>query len=281
MVFVQQQYNYLSGHFPESGWQAQLFQNNEIDIILHQKVALCDVFIVGSLTAPPKQALCLLRLIQTICMQGPKSITLFSPYWGYQRQDKTGGLFWADAMLKAAGVTSLVVVEPHNMSVASSLSLPVKKVSSFSLFFHEVKKFVHQGFSFVFTDIGGQRRSYEIFDMYPSVKMGYFTKKRDFLDVELTSFEGSVSKQVIIFDDILDSGQTLLKTCLALKQMQVQDIVVIVTHAFFHTEIWNELWAMGVKKILCTDSLPHAREVDHPNIQIVSILPLLKEHILD
>ncbi len=84
---------------------------------------------------------------------------------------------------------------------------------------------------------------------------------------------------MIIYDDILDSGQTMLQVCIALRQMGVEEIVIFVTHAFFHGYAWHDLWNCGVKKLYCTNSLPSAHQIKHLEIHVKSIAEFLQKSI--
>ena len=285
MIFIQRQYQYLASDIATTEYSVVEFENKELSLSLEEKPQ-GDCFIIGSLTASPQQALELLLLIKTVKLQGAKKITLISPYYGYQRQDNekpllSQGLNWADALLFSVAADRAIVIDAHNPSALLSLKIPVINERSTALFHAFVTKYVSQGFSFVFPDQGAAGRHKDLHESFPSVPFGFFLKKRMGKAIEVKSFQGSINKKVIIYDDILDSGETLLQICMALKQMHVQEIVVFVTHAFFHGRVWNELWSLGVRFLYCSNSTPQAALISHPNIHVVTIKPLLEKMFLD
>ena len=83
----------------------------------------------------------------------------------------------------------------------------------------------------------------------------------------------------MIVDDILDTGGTLVSCCEQLQQLGVRDITILVTHGLFTGTLWRKLWAFGVKRICCTDTLPQAKERALENIRLLSVLPLLCEFL--
>jgi len=285
MLFVQDQYQYLMSEFMhQEHYLVSKFSNQELFLTLTSIVHNQRCVVLGSMTAPEDQALELLFLLHTLHKSGANKLVLFSPYLGYQRQDQLNvgsshGLQWADAMLHAAGVEQIITIEPHNYQSLTSLKIPTLSYTAEYFFEQEMAYFVSLGFGFVFPDAGAAFRYNWIVEKFPAALQGFFIKKRLNGMVELESFQGKVSRKVIIYDDILDSGQTLIQICIALRHMGVEEIVIFVTHVFFHGQAWNDLWSLGVKILYCTDSLPSAHQIRHPQIYVKSITYFLKKSI--
>jgi ribose-phosphate pyrophosphokinase len=285
MVFVQEQYKYLVkdvAHRDE--YFITQFANQEYSIQLAGSVYGQTCIVVGSLTAPEDQALQLLLLLHTLHASGATRLILFAPYLGYQRQDDkqvglSCGLQWADAMIYAVGVHQIITLEQHSQQVLASCKVPIVSFSLEHIFHEEIAYFVELGFSFIFPDAGAVLRHRWLVDKFPHVLQGSFIKKRQHGMIEFENFLGKVGRKVIIFDDILDSGQTLIQICIALRHMGVDEIVIFVAHAFFHGSAWNDLWSLGVKVLYCTDSLPSAYNLRHIQIRQKSIRYFLQKII--
>lgn len=284
MLFVQDQYQYLmkdivlQEHYVVEQFANQEYIIKSLPIVLHKKC-----LVIGSLTSSADQALSLLLLLYTLVQEGAEQLVLYSPYLGYQRQDfqligQSQGLQWADTMLQATGIDRIIAIDPHCQDYLSKLQVLVVAQTTESIFDQEMAYFVSIGFTFIFPDQGAAIRYHWIQEIFPSVSQGWFLKKRNMHEVDLQNFNGKLSKKVMICDDILDSGQTLLQTCLALKQMGVQEIVIFVSHAFFNGAAWNDLWSLGVKVLYCTNSTLQSHQIDHPSIHVKSIIPLLQKH---
>jgi ribose-phosphate pyrophosphokinase len=285
MLFVQDQYQYLIiKSMNQEHFLVSQFDNQEYVLTLTQAAYGKKCTVIGSLTAPADQALQLLMLLHTLRQSGAISVTLFSPYLGYQRQDNlcdgiSHGLQWADAMLHAAGVSQVITIEPHSPESITILKVPVFSYSAQSLFEQEIAYFVDLGFGFVFPDAGSMGRQRWILEKFPAALYGSFIKQRLHAIIDLQSFQGKVGRKVIVYDDILDSGQTLLQVCIALRHMGVEEIVIFVTHAFFYGHAWQDLWNLGVKAFYCSDSLPNAYQIKHLNIHVKSIALFLQKSI--
>ena len=285
MLFFQDQYRYFATQFTgQKHYFISQFSNQEFSIKLDTQVYGQKCIVVGSLTACAEQTLQLLLLLHTLSKSGAAHVALFSPYLGYQRQDKFDreaprGLQWADAMLHAAGVQQIITIEPHNHQAFIGLQVPVFSYSAEYIFEQEMAHFIALGFTFIFPDAGALLRYRWILEKFPTVPYGGFIKSRLCDMVSLEEFQGSVSRKVIIYDDILDSGRTLVQVCIALQQMGVEEIVIFVTHAFFNGQAWNNLWNLGVKVLYCTDSLPAAHNVDHLRVYKKTIAHFLQKSI--
>lgn len=281
MIFVQKQYEYLVPVAMQQEYIATQFDNRELLLKLTSCVQGQACMVVGSLTAPADQVLELLLLLHTLQKSGIQRLRLFSPYLGYQRQDSqhantSHGLQYADALLFATGVQQIITIESHNLLALQGLQVPVHAYSAAHIFEQEMARFVTLGFGFVFPDYGASSRYQWIAEKFPGADQAYFTKKRIFNVVDLQSFQGKVGRKVIVYDDILDSGQTLLQVCIALRHMGVEEIVIFVTHAFFYGDAWKELWNFGVKILYCTNSVSAAHKINHPAIYAFSIMDFLQ-----
>ncbi|MDP3787953.1 MAG: ribose-phosphate diphosphokinase [Candidatus Chromulinivorax sp.] len=285
MLFIQDQYQYLvEKSMHREDYLVSQFDNQEFALKITPQVYEQKCMVLGSLTAPADQALQLLLLLHTLSKAGVKQLILFSPYLGYQRQDavdtgRSHGLQWADAMLHAAGVQQIITIESHCQQSLLSLKIPVVSYSAEYIFEQEIAHFVSLGFSFIFPDAGAAARHHWISEKFPASLQGSFVKNRLHGTVNIQGFQGKMSRKVIIYDDILDSGQTLLQVCIALREMGVEEIIIFVTHAFFHGHAWNDLWSLGVKKLYCTNSLPCADQIKHLGIHVKSIAEFLQKSI--
>jgi ribose-phosphate pyrophosphokinase len=285
MLFIQSAYEYLvANSMRQEHYRVGQFANQEYTIKIEKDVTNQRSVVVGSLTVHAEQAMQLLLLISTLKTSGSSHITLFSPYLGYQRQDLiqhglSQGLNFATDLLRTVGVDEIITLEPHNLTNLTTLSLPVYSYGGQIFFEEEVAHFINGGFGFVFPDAGAAVRYDWLLEKFPAALHGCFVKSRFHDLVHLTSFEGKVGKKVIVYDDILDSGQTLVQVCIALKSMGVEEIVIFVVHAFFHGMAWQELFNLGVIMIYCTNSIPAADQIKHAGVKVQSISFLLQKFI--
>jgi ribose-phosphate pyrophosphokinase len=90
-----------------------------------------------------------------------------------------------------------------------------------------------------------------------------------------------VGRKVVLVDDILDTGGTLVSACEKLVQAGVKELGIMITHGLFTGEKWKGLWRFGVKQVFCTDSVPLGSCVEDDKIVRLSVLPLLKQQMAE
>jgi ribose-phosphate pyrophosphokinase len=113
----------------------------------------------------------------------------------------------------------------------------------------------------------------------PAGETPYFEKQRTEKGIVHRGPIGKVGPRVVIVDDMLDTGETLVSACEKLKQAKVEEIYILVSHGLFTGTKWKQLWSLGVKRIFCTDTVPLRAEIDATNISILPVSPLLQEEL--
>jgi ribose-phosphate pyrophosphokinase len=103
----------------------------------------------------------------------------------------------------------------------------------------------------------------------------YLTKQRTATGVTHRELHGTVGAEVVIVDDMLDTGGTLISCCEKLLEEGVQEIYIMVTHGLFTGTVWEQVWDLGVKRVYCTDSLRLPERIHSAQITVLSIIPLL------
>ena len=79
-------------------------------------------------------------------------------------------------------------------------------------------------------------------------------------------------KDVLIVDDIIDTGGTLSEAVKLVLQNGAQSIRLAATHGIFSGEARDRLSRLPIKEMLITNTLPQLRS---PKIRILDIAPLI------
>ena len=85
-------------------------------------------------------------------------------------------------------------------------------------------------------------------------------------------------RDVIIVDDICDSGTTLLKAAEELKKNGAKKVFACVTHPVFSKNAIEKFKHSVFDEVIVTDTIPMQKNIPHNVVQI-SIAPLLAEAI--
>jgi ribose-phosphate pyrophosphokinase len=87
-------------------------------------------------------------------------------------------------------------------------------------------------------------------------------------------------KNVIILDDEIANGGTIMEVLNKLRERRVKHITVVCTHGLFTGKAIARLGAQAdIAEIVTTDTVPIPPEKRLPNMTILSIAPLLAEAI--
>ena len=157
------------------------------------------------------------------------------------------------------------------------ITLPVVSLSPAGIFADAITRHGLTGATIVAPDEGAIGRCEAVraaAGMTPA-KIPYFEKHRTETGIIHTASVGDVGPRAVIIDDILDTGGTLISACEKLFAGGVKQIDVMVTHGLFTGTRWLDLYRFGVKRIICTDSVPLPAGAGGPSIVRLPIAPLL------
>ncbi len=262
------------------------FENGELHIEVQTTVEREHCLILGSIAPPDEQLLATLLLAHTLKKEGARTVTALLPYLAYARDDKNKpGASMATAcvaaLARASGIDEVVTVDVHSERAKGLFTIPVVSLSSARIFAEAISRYDLRGATIVAPDNGAVPRCQAVRAAagMPPCEVPYFEKRRTANGIKHLRFIGSVGRQAVIVDDILDTGGTLLSACEKLKEAGVDDITIMVTHGLFTGDRWKRLQELGVKRIVCTDSVPTLPGIVGSGIVRLSVVPLIAQQL--
>ena len=189
------------------------------------------------------------------------------------------GTAWVGTLLKSSGIDRVVTVDVHSERDKQLFPIPLISLSTDTLFADAIQKNGLQYATIVAPDNGaiGRCKAVKRAAGMPTGETAYFEKKRTESGVIHHGLIGTVGATVVIIDDMIDTGGTLVSACEKLRAAGVQEIYILVTHGLFTGSSWVQLWSLGVRRIFCTDTVPLRLAIDAANITVLSIAPLIRE----
>ena len=85
-------------------------------------------------------------------------------------------------------------------------------------------------------------------------------------------------RQCIIIDDIVDSGNTLMRCAQSLVRMKASNVSAYITHALASEDVQKQLVTSYIDELIFTNTVSRAR-LKSKCITEISVAPLLAEHI--
>lgn len=263
------------------------FENGELFAGVTTPVGLAHCLIVGSIAPPDDQLLSVALLAHTLKKEGAQKVTAVLPYLGYSRQDKSKAgkslaTAWVGSVLQASGIHEVVTIDVHSERDKQLFPIPLVSLFPERIFAGAITEHQLADAMVVAPDHGAIWRCQAVNNATGrrGADVPYFEKQRQEKGITHVGPIGKVGPRVVIIDDMLDTGGTLLSACEKLVQAGTQEIYIMVTHGLFTGADWKRLWALGVQRVFCSDTIPPRREiVDDPRITVLSIVHLLGEYL--
>lgn len=262
------------------------FSDGEIWAKYEENVRGVDLFIIQSTFAPSDNLMELLILIDAAKRASAKRVTAVIPYFGYARQDRkdqprvaiTAKLI--SNLLVRAGADRIITVDLHSSQIQGFFDIPFDHLYASPVLIKTLNKLNMSDLTVASPDVGGIKtaRSY-------AKKMGgdliMVDKRRPQHNVaEIMHIIGNVKdRNIVIVDDMIDTGNTFVQCAEALKNEGAKDIIGVCVHPVFSGAALDKIEASdAVSSMYVTDTIPLRRDCD--KIRTVSVADLLAEAII-
>lgn len=262
------------------------FENGEMHIDLQAEVAKEDCLILGSIAPPDEHLLSALLLAHTLKNEGARRVTAIFPYLAYARHDKKKpgeslATAWIGALAQASGIDRVITVDVHSERARQLFPISVVSLSPAEIFAEAFIPYGLKDATIVAPDEGAVNRCRAVHTAagIANDEVPYFEKHRTEAGITHSELIGRVSSRVVIVDDILDTGGTLVSACKKLCEAGVEEVYIAVTHGLFTGDRWKELYQLGVTRIFSTDSVPFPGSAGKSKIVRLSIAPLLEKEL--
>lgn len=262
--------------------ESHTFADGEKNIRLLDEVRERPAAVVASLLPDPASLFELLVLHRLLYENGASQINMVIPYFGYARQDRPTrkgeggiGVMFAE-LLKAMPASKLIVADLHSDLVRKALGRRMSEISAASVFSGALSNSPPE--MIISPDAGAKSRAAQLARLiHPTPQIASIEKIRPRPDVAVArKLDGDVrGKNVLIIDDIIDTGGTLNEAVKLLRQAGARRIRVAATHGVFSAGSRDRLYRLPIDQILVTNTLPQIR---YPKIKVITIVPhLIKE----
>ncbi|MBS4028494.1 MAG: ribose-phosphate pyrophosphokinase [Ignavibacteriales bacterium] len=222
-----------------------------------------DVFVIQSTNPPADNLLELLILIDAAKRASAKRVTAVIPYFGYGRQDRkdqprvsiTAKL--VANLITVAGADRIITMDLHAPQIQGFFDIPVDHLYSSAVFMPFLRRKKIPNLGIVSPDVGGIKLA-RAYAKRLQADLILIDKRRPKPNVaELMNIIGDVKgKNLLIVDDLIDTGGTFTNAVDALKNAGAKDIYGVCTHAVLSKNAIERVNKSPVKKLFVTDSFP-------------------------
>ena len=267
----------LVGRFPEG----------EVQIQIRENVRGKDVFIIQSTCTPPNDNLMeLLIMIDAAKRASAKRITAVMPFFGYARQDRkdrprvpiTAKLV-ANLVTKA-GADRVLAMDLHAGQIQGFFDIPVDHLYSINVIGDYLKKKHLKNLVVVSPDVGGIRMARAYSTLLESSFAVVDKRRESSSQTHVMNIIGEVKgKNVVIVDDLISTGGSLVEAARALKDAGALDIYAAIVHPVLAGSAIEKIKDSPLNELIVTNSIPLEPEKKIDKIRQISVAPLLAEAI--
>lgn len=260
------------------------FSDGEIWVKFQDNIRGRDVFIVQSTMPPAENLLELLIMIDAAKRASANRVTAVIPYFGYARQDRKDQPRVAITaklianLITTAGADRVITMDLHASQIQGFFDIPFDHLYA-SPVFSNIFKENYENLVVVSPDVGGIKiaRSYA---KRLNAGLVVIDKRRPKPNVvEVMEVIGDVKeKNVLLVDDLIDTGGTFINAVKALKERGAKEIFGAVTHPLLSGEAVNKILNCQISKLYVTDTIPLS--VESEKIIVRSASGLFAEAII-
>ena len=241
----------------------QRFSDGEIGVEFQESIRGQFVFLVQSTFAPTDNLMELLLMIDAAKRASAYKVIAVMPYYGYARQDRKDrprvaiGSKLVANMLTAAGADRVVTMDLHAPQIQGYFDIPVDHLDSSAIFIPYIENLNLENLTFAAPDVGSANRIREI-AIYFECEMVICDKHRKRAN-EIASMVliGDVTdRDVILIDDICDTGGTLAKSAGLMKDKGARSVRAFCTHPVLSGNAYENIANSVLEELVVCDTIP-------------------------
>lgn len=240
------------------------FSDGEIHIYIDENVRGEHVFIIQTGSADANFHLMeLFLMIDAAKRASAERITAVIPYFCYARQD------WKDRprvpisarlvadLLEKSGADRILAMDLHSPQIQGFFSVPMDNLTSMPALARHLGGLKLDKLSIVSPDAGGVGRA-RVFARRMQAGLAIIDKRRPAPNVaQVLHVIGDVQgRDVVIFDDMVDTAGTLALSAQALKKEGARRILAACTHPVLSGQAIEKIEKSPIEQVLVTNTIP-------------------------
>ena len=298
LLFHTTDYAYLAnkmfdcGNFENGEVEVNFFSDEERYQRIITPVEDRNVVIVGG-TINDQATLELFDLASSIVSCGANSLSLVVPYYGYSTMERSvlpGEIVTAKTRARLLSSiprsnkgNKIYLFDLHTEGIPHYFEGHLYPIHVYckDIVIKAAKEYAGEDFVMASTD-SGRAKWVESLANDAGVSAAFILKRRIKGDqTEVTAVNADVEgKKVVIYDDMIRSGGSIINASKTYKEAGASDIYVITTHGLFINNGLEKLKSSGlIKKVICTDTHKNTTKIQDDFLEVRSIASLICQHI--
>ncbi|OQX95449.1 hypothetical protein B6I21_05355 [candidate division KSB1 bacterium 4572_119] len=270
--------------------KAKFFQFSEgnIYVKLLENVRRKEIFFIQSGITPVNDLIMeTLFFIDAFKRSSAASVNLVLPFFPYTKGDKKDEprvsvrAKVVSEIIEATGADRVLTIDLQPPQIQGFFKIPVDNLYAMPVFCKHLNSLNLSDVVIVAPDFGAAKMADNFaYELNAIVALGSKVRHGYRETAEITHLIGEVEgKDVIIVDDMIISGGTLVAIGDLLKQKGARKILACITHAVINEDFMEILENSPINQLIITDTLPLKKEFRHKKITQLSVAPLLSDAI--
>lgn len=265
------------------------FADGELKVKLEENIRGRDVFIVQSTHSPAENILELLLFLDAAKRASADRVTAVIPYFGYARQDRKdeprvpiSAKLLAD-LIARSGASRVLTMDLHAEQIQGYFDIPVDHLYAVPVFIDYYQKFNTASLIIVAPDTGSVKRARAFARrLGKHVPIAIVDKRRTGPNKSVAvSIIGDVeNKTALIYDDMLDTGGTMVDAADSIRKKGAREIYTCVVHPLLSGSAPEKLMKSCIKELVVTDTIPLSPDKKIKKLKILSVASLLGKAIM-
>ncbi|MDZ7370114.1 MAG: ribose-phosphate pyrophosphokinase, partial [candidate division KSB1 bacterium] len=264
------------------------FSNGNIKIKVEENVRNADVFVIQTASQPTNEHLVeLLILIDALKYASAGRITAVMPNYFYSRSDKkdeprisiTARLI--TDLLETAGADRILTMTLHSPQIMGFPRIPIDQLLATPILIRHFRQMDLRNAVVAAPDVGSAKAS-RVFARALDLQMVILDKERlgDREEVVMLNVIGDPrNKDVLLIDDEILSGGSMLEAAKILKEQGAAKIWACCTHGFFSNDALQKFQDSCIEQVVTTNTLPQLEAEKYPKLKVLSVGKLFADAI--
>lgn len=249
--------------------ELRTFSDGESKIRINANLVNKKCIVVQSTFPPVDSHYLQMFMMLSYCINsGAATVIPVVPYMGYARQDRSflqGEVVTMALIAKlfeCFHIKDLVTIDIHSSTALSCFNLNVFNMSSIPLLANYAKANFNLNAPIIISpDEGGANRA-KVFSEILETSYLSLIKKRDRqtgnITIDEDLHEDIRDRDIILLDDMISSGGTIMKAVDILRKNNCGRIFVMCVHALSEEKSLNAIRETGIQDLISTNSIPRS-----------------------
>lgn len=264
------------------------FSDGEFQPIFEENLRGKNIYLIQSAYPPFDNYWELFQMIDGCKRSSAAKIVVCLVYYGYCRQDRKDKSRVGIAskliskFLESAGATRVIAIDLHADQIGAFFDIPFDQLFGSYVFYPHIKNMIKSGeiknIQFAAPDNGGVKRMSKYAEKFNTDYIICSKQRKIKNEVSsMTVIGDPTDRDVIIIDDMIDTGGTICKAADLLIENGANSVRAMITHPILSGNALDNIEKSKIKEIFVLDTIP--LKIQHDKIKILSCSKMISKAI--